>query len=82
MIKDTNTIVLGGLKKDDKVHIKRGFPVLMDLPWVGKAFGRTNDDFTQTEIVIFITPKIISGAEDYDEVDGSIKPFKKYSTDT
>lgn len=81
MVKDTHTIVLGGLKKDDKVHIKKGFPVLMDLPWLGKAFGRTDDEITQTEIVIFITPKIISGEESYDDINGNIKPFKKYSTD-
>lgn len=81
MVKDGNTIIMGGLKKDDKVHTKKGFPVLMNMPWVGPFFGRTDDDFTQTEIVIFITPKIVKGNDDYLDIQGTIKPFKSYSTD-
>jgi len=81
MVKDGNTIVMGGLKKDDKVHVKKGFPVLMDLPVIGSMFGRTTDDFTQTEIVILITPHILTGVEDYEQIKGTIKPFKSYSTD-
>lgn len=81
MVKDTNTIIMGGLKKDDKVHTKKGLPVLMDLPWVGNMFGRTSDNFNQTEIIIFITPHIVTGAEDYEKIGGGIKPFKSYSTD-
>lgn len=81
MVKNGNTIIMGGLKRDDKTHTKKGFPVLMDVPWIGPFFGRTSDNFAQTEIVIFITPHIISGKEEYDRVKGSIKPFKSYSTE-
>lgn len=81
MVKDGNTIIMGGLKKDDKVHSKKGFPVLMDMPLFGPLFGRTADSFTQTEIVIFITPRILHGKEDFQKIRGSIKPFKTYSTD-
>ncbi len=81
MVKDRNTIVMGGLKKDDKSHTKRGIPVLMDLPYFGFMFGTTSDNLTRTEIVIFITPTIIKGHEDYAQIKGTIKPFKSYSTD-
>ncbi|MCA9408494.1 MAG: hypothetical protein KC733_07380 [Candidatus Omnitrophica bacterium] len=81
MVKNGHTIIMGGLKKDDKVHTKKGFPVLMELPLFGKMFSRQNDDFTNTEIVIFITPTIVSGDEDYTKIKGTIKPYKKYSTD-
>ena len=81
MVKDGHTIVLGGLKKDDKVHTKQGFPVLMDLPVIGSMFGKTSDDYTSTEIAILITPHIVKGKEDYDKLKGTIKPFKPYSTD-
>src|SRR5262249_54473177 len=82
MVKDGNTIVMGGLKKGDKSHVKRGLPVLMDLPFLGKAFGRTSDDILNTEIVIFITPRILKGNEQRTEIKGTIKPYKTYSTDT
>ncbi len=81
LVKDAHTIIMGGLKKNDKVHTKKGFPVLMDLPLFGPMFGRTNDDFAKTEIVIFITPRIVTGKDDYMKVQGTIKPFKSYSTD-
>ena len=81
MVRDGNTIVMGGLKKDDKVHVKKGLPILMDLPWFGKMFSRTADNFSQTEIVILITPKVVTGDHDYEDIKGSIKPFKEYSTD-
>jgi len=47
----------------------------------GTMFGRTSDEFTQTEIVIFITPRIVKGTDDYEQMNGTIKPFKEYSTD-
>ena len=81
IVKDGHTIVMGGLKRDDKVHHKKGVPVLMDLPYLGKMFSRQADNFTQTEIVILITPHVITGKEDYAMIRGGIKPFKSYSTD-
>ncbi|MGE0269223.1 MAG: secretin N-terminal domain-containing protein [Candidatus Omnitrophota bacterium] len=81
MVQNGNSIILGGLKKDDKVHHKKGFPVLMDMPVLGNLFGRTSDEFAQTEIVIFLTPHIITGADDLDKTQGTIKPFKSYSTE-
>ncbi|MBZ0167688.1 MAG: type II and III secretion system protein, partial [Candidatus Omnitrophica bacterium] len=81
MVQDGHSIVLGGLKKDDRVHTKKGFPGLMDVPVVGNLFGRTSDNFAQTEIVIFLTPHIVKGTEDYSQMQGDIKPFKSYSND-
>ncbi len=81
IVKDGYTIVMGGLKKEDKVHTKKGVPVLMDMPFLGPLFGSTSDNMSNTEIIIFITPTIMTGDEDYTTLDGGIKPFKKYSTD-
>jgi len=81
MVQDGHTVIMGGLKRDDKAHSKRGFPVLMDIPVLGPVFSRTSDSFTNTEIVIFITPHILTGKDDYTNVRNTIKPFKSYSTD-
>ncbi|MDP8264962.1 MAG: secretin N-terminal domain-containing protein [Candidatus Aceula lacicola] len=78
IVKDGTTIVMGGLKKDDKKHIKKGFPFLMDIPFLGNFFSATSDDITTTEIVIFITPHIVSGEEHYLDARGTIKPYKSY----
>ncbi len=79
MVEDGTTIVLAGLRKDDKAHVKKGVPILGDMPWLGKLFSSESDSMTSTEIVIFITPHIMTGKENYKESNGSIKPSKSYN---
>ena len=78
LVKDGMSIVMGGLKKNDKAHTKVGFPGLMDLPFLGKFFSRVSDTVDNTEIVIFITPHIMNKNHDYESIKGSIKPLKDY----
>jgi len=78
MVQDGMTIVLAGLRKEDKTHTKKGLPMLMDVPYLGSLFSRTADSITSTEIVILITPHIVKGTDDYTKVQGTIKPAKKY----
>lgn len=80
MVKDANTIVMGGLKRNDKTHAKKGLPGLMDAPILGAFFSRTADTMNQTEIVIFITPHVVTGAHDHSKEFGTVKPFKAYSS--
>jgi general secretion pathway protein D len=70
---------MAGLRKDDKIRMKKGVPILMDIPYVDKLFSRESDDITSTEIVIFITPHILSGKESYKASNGAIKPSKMYN---
>jgi type II secretory pathway component GspD/PulD (secretin) len=78
MVQDGMTIVMAGLRKEDKSHAKKGIPVLMNMPYLGNLFSNTSDSITSTEIVILITPHIVKGTDDYKKVNGSIKPAKKY----
>ncbi len=61
IVKDGKTIILGGLRRDDLSKENRGLPGLMDIPVVGNLFKNRNETYTKTEIVIFITPKIVRG---------------------
>ncbi len=79
MVQDGQTIIMAGLRKEDKAHTKKGLPVLMNLPYVGNLFSRTSDSITSTEIVILITPHIVKGTDDYTKVVGTIKPTKTYT---
>ena len=78
MVQDGMTIVMAGLRKEDKTHTKKGVPGLMNVPYIGNLFGSTSDTITSTEIVILITPHIVKGSDDFNKVSGSIKPSKKY----
>jgi len=81
MIRNGMTIILGGLKKDNKVSIKTGVPVLMDIPILGHLFRASSEDIQSTEIVIFITPHIVTGNESYQQLRGTVKGAKGYSNE-
>lgn len=61
LVKDNVTIVIGGLIKDEKVESINKVPLLGDLPLVGFAFRNRDQLLRKTELVIFLTPKIITG---------------------
>lgn len=63
MVKDGTTIVIAGLKKDQQVKEVRKIPFLGDIPFLGVAFRNTRTESIQTELVIFLTPHIVSGEE-------------------
>jgi MSHA type pilus biogenesis protein MshL len=55
------TMIIGGLVQSRKDRTVSGIPVLKDIPLLGKAFQRINDTETRSELVVFLTPTIISG---------------------
>lgn len=80
-VKDGVTIIIGGLIKDELRNTKNKIPILGDIPFVGKVFRNEVRSTDKTEIVIFLTPKIISGdvAISPDEYDyPTIKSNKNY----
>ncbi|MFA7115252.1 MAG: hypothetical protein WC214_07340, partial [Candidatus Omnitrophota bacterium] len=82
VVKDGNTIIIGGLRQEEITYDKKGFPLLMDIPLLGKLFSAESDNKAQTEIIILLTPHILQGDEAIDKatinVSTEIKPFKAY----
>ena len=58
-IKDGETIAVGGLITSNNNVSEKGIPLLRGLPLVGKLFEYKSKSNTRTELVIFITPKIL-----------------------
>lgn len=56
---DGETIMLGGLIQEEEIETLRKVPLLGDIPILGKLFQTRERDKRQTEIVIFLTPKIL-----------------------
>ncbi len=67
LLRDGETIVIGGLLKDVKGKEYIGVPFLKDLPWIGKLFGRQTNTITKIDLLIFIKAKIIKEGEYTDE---------------
>ncbi|NTU60047.1 MAG: type IV pilus secretin PilQ [Deltaproteobacteria bacterium] len=60
LVKDGETTVIGGIITDDKSDVRTGTPFLSKIPWLGALFRNTVNKDSKTELVIFITPKILN----------------------
>ena len=59
-VKDGESVALGGLLKDDTRLTEQRFPVLGHIPVLGKAlFTNSHTQHSTTDLMIFITPKIL-----------------------
>jgi hypothetical protein len=72
-IKDGVTIIIGGLRKDQRKKTVKKIPLLGDIPLVGFFFRNTSDELTKSELVILLTPHIMSGETSYTDF-AEIKP--------
>lgn len=63
MISDNTTLLIGGLRREDKTSDSEGVPGLSKIPLLGKFFKSSSDTTLRTEILVMITPHIISGNE-------------------
>lgn len=64
-VKDGTTIIIGGLIKDQRTQTVNKIPWLGDLPLIKYAFSNTTNEVVKQELVIFLTPHVISGEDDY-----------------
>jgi len=60
LVKDGQTVVLGGLRKKDTVQQFSKVPLLGDLPLLGVFFRFEGEKTIDSELVVFITPRIVT----------------------
>lgn len=70
IVKDGETVVIGGLFRDTTTSNKTQVPLLGDLPIVGGVFRGNSDQVKRQEVVILLTPHIIN---DPSETDGTAR---------
>jgi len=61
-VRDGATIVMGGLVQDSSTTTHRKIPILGDIPLLGKAFSGEYKTSERTELVFFLTPRIVHDA--------------------
>jgi type II secretory pathway component GspD/PulD (secretin) len=59
-INDGETIVIGGLTQEERREVRTKVPLLGDIPLLGQLFRTKDVRTTQSELVLFITPRILS----------------------
>lgn len=62
LLKDGETTVIGGIFVDSESEGEEGIPWLMDIPILGNLFKSKNYVKGKTELLIFITPRILNNA--------------------
>jgi len=60
LVNDGQTVVLGGVFSIEGTKGESKIPVLGDIPYLGRLFKSTIDRQTKTELLIFVTPKLMS----------------------
>jgi general secretion pathway protein D len=58
-VQDGETLVLGGLIRENTSNAKSGIPLLYELPVIGDLFGSTTMKTERTELVVLLTPRIV-----------------------
>ena len=59
-VPDRATVVLSGLIREDTAKIVTKVPLLGDIPFLGALFRSTSDSKKRTNLLIFVTPRIVT----------------------
>jgi general secretion pathway protein D len=67
-------VVLGGLMQNRVSKDSSGVPLLSRLPWIGHLFSYKSDEYTKTELVIFLRPTVMRNAA----LSAELKEFQRF----
>jgi len=94
IVKDNQTVVIGGLIEDSTTKNESKVPVLGDIPLLGWLFRNTSDQNIRTNLYIFLTPRVIKSPAEAGDIyqqkkehfktiqKGSIKFYEKHPRET
>lgn len=77
LVRDRRTAVLGGLVDQQTETTKRGVPLLMEIPVLGGLFGSQVSRSSETELFIFLTPKVIRSDEELDALTDEVQESRR-----
>ena len=72
-VRSGETLVLGGLIRDNSSSGKSGLPLLQDIPVVGKLFGSTTKVAARTELLLTITPRVVRSDQELRDVSDELR---------
>jgi general secretion pathway protein D len=84
-VQDGDTVAIGGIIQESNLQSSAGVPFLHSLPVIGWAFGSKSVSKSRTELVVFLTPRVIYDAsqmlEATDEIKSGMKRVQKLMKD-
>lgn len=76
-VRSGETLVLGGLIRDNDTTGRSGLPLLSDIPVVGALFGTQTRNVSRTELLVVITPRVVRSDIDAREVGAELRERMK-----
>ncbi|MBI2687917.1 MAG: type II secretion system secretin GspD [Acidobacteria bacterium] len=84
-VEDGDTIAIGGIINESNTYSSAGIPFLHRLPVLGAAFGSRSYGKERTELIVFMTPRVIYDtneiSEASEELKGRLRRLRKYIRD-
>ena len=74
----SETILLGGMMSDSVTDSKSKVPLLGDIPLLGNLFKTRSKDKTKTELIIMLTPKILTSGDEAARITNEIRKSIKW----
>jgi type II secretory pathway component HofQ len=71
VLENGETLAIGGLIKKDELRSVREVPILADIPLLGRLFSAEEKNDIETELIIFITPEIITEKPEKEFIGGA-----------
>jgi general secretion pathway protein D len=72
-VKSGNSILLGGLIQKQDNREAAGIRGLQDIPVLGVLFGSRNDTAARTELIMFMTPHVLSSDDEASDISERVK---------
>jgi general secretion pathway protein D len=72
-VRSGETLVLGGLIRDNTTTGKSGLPGLQDIPILGNLFGANTTALNRTELLVIITPQVVRSDQDLRGLSADLK---------
>lgn len=72
-VRSGETVVLGGLIKDNQDSSKRGVPLVQDIPLIGNLFGANTRTGGRTELLVILTPRVVRTDPEIREVSEDLR---------
>jgi general secretion pathway protein D len=84
-VQDGDTVAIGGIIQESNLQSSAGVPFLHRLPGIGALFGAQSITKSRTELVVFLTPRVIYDTnqivEATDEIRSNMRRVQKLSKD-
>ncbi|QYK00279.1 secretin N-terminal domain-containing protein [Shewanella psychrotolerans] len=72
------TVILGGLISENSSDNQAGLPWVSRLPLIGPLFGTTTQNKVRTELVIMVTPRVVTRTDEWEEIKRSLTQGLKF----